>query len=60
MLHVELLAVLDELLLSVVTVRGVVLTEIELLCQVEQSKEDLQTMVLEDQPKELMAAEVLS
>ena len=44
---IELLAVLEELLLTVVSVCGVVLMEIELLRQVEQSEEDLQTLVLE-------------
>ncbi|PPF20877.1 hypothetical protein C5B95_07395 [Rathayibacter sp. AY1A7] len=59
MLHVELLAVLEELLLAVVTIRGVVLMDVELLRQVEQGKEDLQALVLEDEAEELVAAEVL-
>lgn len=57
--HVELLAVLKELLLTVVPVCGVILMEIELLRKVEQGKEDLQALVLKDQTKELVAAEVL-
>ncbi|AZZ55895.1 hypothetical protein [Rathayibacter iranicus] len=57
---IELLAVLEELLLAVVSVRGVVLVGIKLLRQVEQGEEDLQTLVLKDQAKELVTAEVLT
>lgn len=59
LLHVELIAVLVEVLLAVTSVCGIVLIDVELLRQVEQGEEDMQTLVLEDQAKELVAAEVL-